>query len=285
MTILSVSDVGKRFRVRRARGREGLGEALARPSTLPARMARFVWPERDEWFWAIRHLSFEAEPGEIIGIIGPNGAGKSSLLKVVSRITPPSEGSLEIRGRVSSLLEAGAAFHMELTGRENVYLAGAIAGMARVEIAQQFDSIVSFAGIERFVETPLKHYSTGMYLRLAFAVAAHLKAEIAVVDEVLSVADASFREVALRKIHEMADEGTLVLFVSHNFETVKGLCTRTLVLDGARIVFDGATEQALARAAARSRPASQDPPSVGRKSPTCSESDGSGPVPNSGPAS
>lgn len=244
--VLSVRDVGKRFRRRRAVGQGALRDALGNPTSLPGRMLRFVRPERDEWFWALRHVSFEAEAGELIGIVGSNGVGKSSLLKLVSRIIPPSEGVIEIRGRVSSLLEAGAAFHPELTGRENVQLGAALSGMTRADIADRFDSIVEFAGVEKFVEVPLKHYSSGMYLRLAFAVAAHLPAEIVVVDEILSVADESFRESALERIRAMAREGTLVLFVSHNLGTVKALCARSLLLDRGALFLDGATTDVLA---------------------------------------
>ena len=239
--------MGKRFRRRRAAAPGGLKDALAKPAGLPSRILRFVRPERGEWFWALRNVSFEAHAGELIGIVGSNGVGKSSLLKMVSRIIPPSEGTLEMRGRVSSLLEAGAAFHPELTGRENIQLGAAISGMTRREIAERFDAIVEFAGVGNFIETPLKHYSTGMYLRLAFAVAAHLPAEIVVVDEILSVADASFRESALERIRAMAREGTLVLFVSHNLRMVREVCSRTLLLERGTLAFDGPTNEALAR--------------------------------------
>lgn len=247
MSVLGVRDVGKRYRVRPPAGRGGLRDALAKPASVPSRVARFVWPERDEWFWALRHVSFVAEAGEIVGIVGRNGAGKSSLLKLVSRITLPSEGSIEMRGRITSLLEMGAAFHPELTGRENVHLGGAIAGLSRSETAQRFDEIVSFAGIEKFVEVPLKRYSSGMYLRLAFALAAHLPAEVVVVDEVLSVADAGYRESALAKIRDMADEGALVLFVSHDLHMVAKLCSRTMVLEDGGLAFDGATHEGVSR--------------------------------------
>lgn len=244
MPALRVLDAGKRYRLRTT-ARGGLRDVLAQPHSVPSRLLRFLSPERNEWFWALRHVSFEVGAGQIVGIVGRNGAGKSSLLKLVSRITPPSEGILELQGRVSSLLEAGAAFHPELSGRENILLGGALFGMSRAATVERFDPIVDFAGVGRFLDMPLKHYSTGMYLRLAFSLAAHLPVEIAVVDEVLSVADAPFRDMALARVREMAERGTAVLFVSHNLEVVRELCSRALVVDAGALVFDGATEAAL----------------------------------------
>src|SRR5216110_67090 len=189
--------------------------------------------------WALRNLSFEIKPGEVVGIIGANGAGKSTLLKILSRITEPTEGQAEIHGRVGSLLEVGTGFHPELTGRENVYLNGAILGMRKAEIEAKFDEIVAFAEVERFVDAPVKHYSSGMYVRLAFAVAAHLDPEIMLIDEVLAVGDARFQRKCVGKIGDSVRTGRTVFFVSHNMVAVQNLCTRVIWLDGGRIVDDG----------------------------------------------
>ena len=189
-----------------------------------------------EEFWALREVSFEVKQGEVFGIIGRNGAGKSTLLKIFSRITEPTEGRVLLRGRVSSLLEVGTGFHPELTGRENIFLNGAILGMTQGEIRRKFDEIVEFAEVERFIDTPVKHYSSGMYVRLAFAVAAHLEPEILIVDEVLAVGDAQFQQKCLRKMNEVSrDQQRTVLFVSHNMEAVLKLCTRAMSVDSGRI--------------------------------------------------
>jgi lipopolysaccharide transport system ATP-binding protein len=198
-----------------------------------------------EEFWALKDVSFEVNRGEVLGIVGRNGAGKSTLLKVLSRITEASAGRVTIKGRVASLLEVGTGFHPELTGRENIYLNGAILGMTRSEIRRKFDEIVAFAEVERFLDTPVKRYSTGMYLRLAFAVAAHLEPEILVVDEVLAVGDAEFQRKCLGKMGEVASGGRTVLFVSHSMGTVSTLCSHGLLLAGGRLVFDGALEEVL----------------------------------------
>lgn len=192
-----------------------------------------------EEFWAIRDLSFEIELGEAVGIIGRNGAGKSTLLKVLSRITEPTHGRLRMRGRIASLLEVGTGFHPELTGRENIFLNGAILGMTRVEIKRKFDEIVAFAEVERFLDTPVKRYSSGMYVRLAFAVAAHLEPEILVVDEVLAVGDAEFQKKCLNKMDDVGSAGRTVLFVSHNMQAVTRLCKRSIWLDKGQIKMDG----------------------------------------------
>ncbi len=187
----------------------------------------------DDTFWALRDASFDVQPGEVIGIIGPNGAGKSTLLKILSRVTDPTAGRAVLRGTVASLLEVGTGFHRELTGRENIQLRGALLGMKRAEIQRRFDEIVAFAGVERFIDTPVKHYSSGMYVRLAFAVAAHLQPEILIVDEVLAVGDAAFQKKCLGTMEDVARTGRTVLFVSHNMAAVKRLCTRAfLMLDG-----------------------------------------------------
>lgn len=197
-------------------------------------------------FWALKDISFEVKRGEVIGIIGRNGAGKSTLLKVLSRITEPTEGYAEIHGRVGSLLEVGTGFHPELSGRENVYLNGAILGMRRAEIDRNFDEIVEFAEVEKFIDTPVKHYSSGMYLRLAFAVAAHLEPEVLLVDEVLAVGDAAFQKKCLGKMEDVAKLGRTVLFVSHNMAAIRNICGRAVVLDGGRIRFDGEVVEGIA---------------------------------------
>ncbi len=198
--------------------------------------------ELNETIWALKDVSFEVKHGEVVGIIGRNGAGKSTLLKILSRITEPTEGYVDLYGRVGSLLEVGTGFHPELTGRENIYLNGAILGMKRAEIERKFDEIVAFAEIERFIDTPVKHYSSGMYVRLAFAVAAHLEPEILLVDEVLAVGDAQFQKKCLGKMSEVAGEGRTVLFVSHNMAAVQGLCGSAMWLDSGRIIGWGEPE-------------------------------------------
>ena len=194
---------------------------------------------------ALNDVSFDVKQGEILGIIGRNGAGKSTLLKILSRVTAPTKGSVKIKGRVASLLEVGTGFHPELTGRENIYLNGAILGMTKKEIRSKFDEIVDFAEIEKFIDTPVKRYSSGMYVRLAFAVAAHLEPEILIVDEVLAVGDAAFQKKCLGKMGGVAQEGRTVLFVSHNMATIQALCTRSILLQVGRIAFDGAVEGAI----------------------------------------
>jgi lipopolysaccharide transport system ATP-binding protein len=199
-----------------------------------------------ETFWAIRDVDLRVQPGEVVGIIGGNGAGKSTLLKILCRITEPTEGQAVLRGRVGSLLEVGTGFHPELTGRENIYLNGAILGMKRSEITSRLDEIVEFSGIEQFIETPVKRYSSGMYVRLAFAVAAHLRPEILIVDEVLAVGDAEFQRRCLGKMEEAAsEEGRTILFVSHNLAAVEALCTRAIYLKQGRVVHDGAVGESV----------------------------------------
>jgi lipopolysaccharide transport system ATP-binding protein len=194
-------------------------------------------------FWALKDVSFEVKQGEVLGIIGRNGAGKSTLLKLLSRITEPTSGRIEINGRVSSLLEVGTGFHGELTGRENTYLNGAILGMKRAEINRKFDEIVAFAGVEDFIDTPVKHYSSGMYLRLAFAVAAHLEPEILIVDEVLAVGDADFQRKCLGKMAGVADQGRTIFFVSHNMPAITRLCKRVLYMDEGHLRLDGSAHE------------------------------------------
>jgi len=199
-------------------------------------------PEHEE-FWALKDIAFDIQHGERIGIIGRNGAGKSTLLKILSHIVEPTTGRIEIRGRISSLLEVGTGFHPELSGRENIYLNGAILGMSKGEIKRKFDEIVAFAEVQRFLDTPVKHFSSGMYVRLAFAVAANLEPEILIVDEVLAVGDAQFQKKCLGKMESVGREGRTVIFVSHSMPTVTSLCERAILLDGGKIVKDGPTSE------------------------------------------
>jgi lipopolysaccharide transport system ATP-binding protein len=201
---------------------------------------------RDEGFWVLRDVSFEVRQGEVLGVIGRNGAGKSTLLKILSRITWPTEGYAEVRGRIGSLLEVGTGFHGELTGRENVFLNGTILGMRKNEVRRKFDEIVDFSGVEHMIDTPVKHYSTGMYLRLAFAVAAHLDPEILLVDEVLAVGDADFQRKCLRKMEYIAGEGRTILFVSHNMAAIANMCDRAIVLSNGNLATSGAPRDAIA---------------------------------------
>jgi lipopolysaccharide transport system ATP-binding protein len=224
-----------------------LRETLTNVATAPFRAFRRRRPgataSREETFWALYDVNFEVGTGEVIGIIGRNGAGKSTLLKVLSRITEPTDGWAEIHGRVSSLLEVGIGFHGELTGRENLYLNGAILGMRRTEIDRKFDEIVAFAEVARFIDTPVKHYSSGMYLRLAFAVAAHLEPEILIVDEVLAVGDANFQRKCLAKMEDVGQQGRTVIFVSHNMPAVARLCRRVILLSEGKVLEDGPSAQ------------------------------------------
>ncbi|OGO10300.1 MAG: hypothetical protein A2Z66_08445 [Chloroflexi bacterium RBG_13_66_10] len=238
--------LGKQYRIGRSQAgyrtlRDSLVEAgagsIRRLSSLIHRRSSAVDGASSDTIWALRDLSFEIRAGQVVGIIGRNGAGKSTLLKLLSRITEPTEGEAEIRGRVGSLLEVGTGFHPELTGRENIYLNGAILGMKRLEIDRKFDEIVSFSEVEKFIDTPVKHYSSGMYLRLAFAVAAHLEPEILLVDEVLAVGDAEFQRKCLGKMSDVAQTGRTVLFVSHNMSAILRLTEETLVLELGRLAL------------------------------------------------
>jgi len=240
--VVSAEGVGKRYQVGQLHG----GYRLL-SETLTERIKTFGRGRRQaEDFWALRDVSFELERGETFGIIGHNGAGKSTLLKVLSRVTPPTTGVVELHGRVGALLEVGTGFHPELTGRENVYLNGAILGMRRTEIERKFDEIVAFAEVERFIDTPVKRYSSGMQLRLAFSVAAHLEPEILIVDEVLSVGDLAFQEKCLGRMESVAGEGRTVLFVSHNLTAVSSLCPRSMLLASGEKVVEGPTRDVIA---------------------------------------
>lgn len=242
---IRAENLSKRYRVNHAdaRGRyryRMLREELIRLASAPVRRLRNgAAAGRTEEFWALRDIDFEVQAGEILGVIGRNGAGKSTLLKILSRITEPTTGRVELRGRVGSLLEVGTGFHPELAGRENIFLNGAILGMSRREIQRKFDEIVEFAGIEQFIDTPVKRYSSGMYVRLAFAVAAHLDPDILLIDEVLAVGDMNFQRKCLGKMEQVASSGRTVLFVSHNMAAIQGLCRRGLVIESGRLAFDG----------------------------------------------
>lgn len=215
--------------------RESIVQTLSAIPKLLQRRGRTA----DRSIWALKEVGFEVKPGEVVGLIGRNGAGKSTLLKVLSRITEPTEGRVELRGRVASLLEVGTGFHHELTGRENIFLNGSIMGMTRKEIVRRFDEIVAFAGIERFLDTPIKHYSSGMYGRLGFSLAAHLEAELLLVDEVLAVGDQDFQKKCLGKMEALGRQGRTVIFVSHNMPMILRLCERALLLDQGRLIADG----------------------------------------------
>jgi lipopolysaccharide transport system ATP-binding protein len=242
---IRVDDLGKRYRIgvpviKYNTLRETLSESFSR-----ARRRFSRDKETNEYIWALRDVSFEVKQGQVLGIIGRNGAGKSTLLKILSRVTEPTEGMAEIHGRVGSLLEVGTGFHPELTGRENIYLNGAILGMHHKEIDRKFDEIVDFAEVAQFIETPVKRYSSGMYLRLAFAVAAHLEPEILVVDEVLAVGDAEFQRKCLGKMSDVAKEGRTVLFVSHNMSAILRLTDETLVVDKGHLLMRAPTTEAI----------------------------------------
>ena len=199
--------------------------------------------EDDKYVWALRNVSFEVKCGEVVGIIGSNGAGKSVLLKILSRITKPTEGYAEIYGKMGSMLEVGTGFHPELTGRENIYLGGTILGMRRAEVNRKFDAIVAFSEVEDFLDTPIKHYSSGMNVRLAFAIATHLEPEIMLLDEVLAVGDGAFKEKCLNKMKDVASEGRTVLFVSHDMKAIENLCDRAILLSKGRIVINDETRK------------------------------------------
>lgn len=260
---IRVEGLGKKYLI----GHESERERYMALRDVMARGARSIWRktvdmacgreiiagDTVEKFWALREVGFEVKRGEVLGIIGRNGAGKSTLLKILSRITEPSEGRVTINGRVASLLEVGTGFHPELTGRENIYLNGAILGMKRSEIRRKFDEIVAFAQVEKFLDTPVKRYSSGMYVRLAFAVAAHLEPEILVIDEVLAVGDAEFQQKCLGKMNQVAHGGRTVLFVSHNLSAVTDLCARAVLLEGGTLERIGEVHDTIAAYMERSR--------------------------------
>ena len=243
---IRVSGIGKKYIIGAYQGRyKSLRDSLVQTLTSPIRrIGRKNDPSHaDQTIWALKGVTFDIKPGEVVGIIGRNGAGKSTLLKILARITEPTEGEIRLRGRIGSLLEVGTGFHPELTGRENIFLNGAILGMTRKEIMRKFDEIVDFAEIEKFIDTPAKHYSSGMFMRLAFAVAAHLEPEILLVDEVLAVGDAAFQKKCLGKMGEVAKDGRTVLFVSHNMAAIRQLCQRTVLLDKGCVLDDGPSQK------------------------------------------
>jgi lipopolysaccharide transport system ATP-binding protein len=256
---IRVENLGKQYHIGALQHEGGLHtykslrESIARAATAPFRGILALAGQNgkqektsDSTIWALKDVSFEVKRGEILGVIGRNGAGKSTLLKVLSRITEPTAGYAEIHGRTGSLLEVGTGFHPELTGRDNIYLNGSILGMKRAEIARQFDEIVAFAEVEKFIDTPVKHYSSGMYLRLAFAVAAHLKTEVLLVDEVLAVGDYKFQEKCLGKMQDVATTGRTVLLVSHSMSAVQRLCKRALAFDDGKLIADSSPESVIA---------------------------------------
>ncbi len=240
--MIDVCALSKRYRL----GEIGAGSLREAVSGWWRRRRGYVAHESGREFWALRDVSFTLAPGEVLGVIGRNGAGKSTLLKLLSRVTEPTSGEAFLRGRVASLLEVGTGFHPELTGRENIFLSGAIMGMKVGEIRSRFDEIVAFAGLERFVDTPVKRYSSGMYVRLGFAVAAHLEAEILIVDEVLAVGDKDFRDKCAAKMRSVADgEGRTILFVSHNMGAIRALCGTALLLESGAVSYHGSVEEAI----------------------------------------
>jgi len=238
--ILKISNLSKQYRVRGLSSvNPTLREALINTFKNPLLRLKRKSPNQSEMLWVLKDVSFVVEPGEVVGIIGRNGAGKSTLLRILCRITKPTAGEVDIYGRVGSLLEIGTGFHPDLTGRENVYLNAAIIGMKRGEIKRKFDEIVAFAEVERFLDEPVKHYSSGMYLRLAFAVAAHFEPEVLILDEVLAVGDAAFRKKCLAKMKEVSRDGRTVFFVSHDMYSVQQLCDRVLLIESGRLLEDG----------------------------------------------
>jgi lipopolysaccharide transport system ATP-binding protein len=242
-SIIQVRNLGKQYQLGAAVAQyDTLRESLMRAASAPLRKLRARGNGDQDTLWALKDVSFEVHQSEVVGIIGRNGAGKSTLLKVLSQITGPTTGEVDLYGRVASLLEVGTGFHPELTGRENIYLNGAILGMQRVEIERKFDEMVAFAEVEKFLDTPVKRYSSGMYVRLAFAVAAHLEPEILIIDEVLAVGDAAFQKKCLGKMGDVARQGRTVLFVSHNMPAVKALCGRAILLNEGKVLLDGSVD-------------------------------------------
>lgn len=243
--IISVRGIGKEYRLGELASANTLRDAISGWFSRKQDEPRKKVAARGERIWALKDISFDVAEGEVLGIIGANGAGKSTLLKILSRITEPTVGEIDLNGRVASLLEVGTGFNDELTGRENIILNGAILGMAKREIDKKFDQIVDFSGVEKFIDTPVKHYSSGMKMRLAFAVAAHLEPEILIIDEVLAVGDAEFQRKCLGKMDEVAKAGRTVLFVSHNMAAVESLCTRGIVLQHGSVTHDGSAVSAI----------------------------------------
>jgi lipopolysaccharide transport system ATP-binding protein len=249
--VIRAEKLGKRYRIGERERYVALRDVLARAASAPVRLFQARKPASPNGdpthIWALKDVSFEIRQGEVVGVVGRNGSGKTTLLKVLARVTRPTEGRAQVRGRVGSLLEVGTGFHSELTGRENVFLSGAILGMTKSEILRKFDEMVAFAEVEKFIDTPLKHYSTGMQMRLAFSVAAHLEPEILLVDEVLAVGDMQFQKKCLGKMREVSSEGRTVIFVSHNMGAVIGLCERGIMLNAGRIAHVGSVSEVVAK--------------------------------------
>lgn len=243
--IISARSISKRYRLGATHGHDTLRDRITH--SLRGMLSGKSETKSDEILWALKDVSFDIQQGEVIGVIGRNGAGKSTLLKILSRITEPTSGEIRVRGRLASLLEVGTGFHPELTGRENIFLNGAILGMRQSEVRKKFDAIIAFADIEKFLDTPIKRYSSGMYVRLAFAVAAHLEPEILVVDEVLAVGDAQFQSKCLGKMGEVAQQGRTVLFVSHNMAAVRGLCQKAFYIEQGELKQTGKVDEIIAR--------------------------------------
>ncbi|MBO0936922.1 ABC transporter ATP-binding protein [Fibrella sp. HMF5335] len=249
MSVITVENISKHYIIDHKRGK---GSSSIRDAITHTVKGWFAGPKEDtdelthEEFWALRDVNFSVEQGDRVGIVGHNGAGKSTLLKILSKIIEPTSGSVKIRGRVASLLEVGTGFHPELTGRENIFLNGSLLGMRKDEIKQSFDEIVAFAGVERFLDTPVKRYSSGMYVRLGFAISAHLNPEIMIVDEVLAVGDAEFQKKSLGKMRDNSASGRTILFVSHNLTAVQALCNKTLYFERGQLIEQGETNQVIA---------------------------------------
>src|ERR1700746_1224608 len=259
-TVIQVEGLGKRYRIGQPKRQNALSHAIGDVLRAPVRLlsGNLNVPSASSngkknvnggspYLWALKDITFDVKEGEVVGLIGRNGAGKSTLLKILARVTRPTEGHAELHGRIGSLLEVGTGFHPELTGRENVFMSGAILGMRAEEIRRKFDEIVAFSEVERFLDTPLKHYSSGMQVRLAFAVAAHLEPEILFVDEVLAVGDIAFQKKCLGKMGDVAREGRTIILVSHNMAAINALCSRCVILSAGGIEFDGPTDKATAR--------------------------------------
>ncbi len=250
--VIHVCNIGKRYQIGQRERYQSLRDAIMKTVAAPLRWSKRLIEKATlgdgstaQTIWALRDVNFDVKAGEVVGVVGRNGAGKSTLLKVLSRITEPTEGRIELHGRVGSLLEVGTGFHPELTGRENIYLNGAILGMSKAEITRKFDEIVAFAEVERFLDTVVKHYSSGMYMRLAFGVAAHLDPDILLVDEVLAVGDMSFQKKCLGKMEQVAKTGRTVLLVSHNMGAIRGLCQRALMIEAGQLVADGPPDEVI----------------------------------------
>lgn len=252
-SIIEIKNVGKKYLLRHEKAtllqyvtlRDVLGNTGKKIVSI-LKKGRLPKKEVREQFWALQNVSFSVQKGEILGIVGHNGAGKSTLLKILSQITPPTTGEIRIHGTVGSLLEIGAGFHPELSGRENIFLNGAVLGMKKKDIIRNFEKIVQFAGVEKFLDTPVKHYSSGMYVRLAFSVAAHMEPDVLIIDEVLAVGDAEFQKQCIAKMKEIAKtEGRTILFISHNMQAIKDLCKRSVFLDKGQVVMIGETHEVI----------------------------------------